>query len=144
MRGAGGHDGGHGMAEVLDVAVVEEFHTAQVDLARLQRQGDKVAGGQCVVADGAQGLAEEVVDDVVFLAQDPGVIGVGRDALQAKEDERAQAGDVVVALRGRHHELRGLLQHPVDVVCRDERRAGGQRTCRQGRQRLRRRYGRCP
>ena len=88
---------GAGLAEGLDVALVEHLHHAQVLLAELQRDFEQAAQVEVDVGHGGeQGVFDEGADRFVGLAQPAGVAGVGGHALQAVEDQLLDGLDVLV------------------------------------------------
>ena len=86
-------------AEGPGVGPVQQGHTPDAEAAGLQDQGSQLVGRQPVVQGGGQGLLKEGVQLLVLLPQHIGVLGIGRQALQAVEDQLPQGADVL------HHVL---------------------------------------
>ena len=97
-----GHRRRHGVAVGLRIGLVQELHTAQVDGAGLQDQGQQRVG-RPFVPQGAQGVAEEVHDSVVRKTQHPGVVGIGSHAAQAEQEQALQGPDILVSLPDAPH-----------------------------------------
>ena len=81
-----------GMAVGAGVGGVQQAHHRQVQLAGLHRPAEQVVGRGVLVGEEIEGLVERGVDVGVFVAEDPGVIGIGGRALQPVEDQFLQAG----------------------------------------------------
>ncbi len=76
-----GHLGGHRVAVPAGVARIQQFHGPQVDLAAFEHQRQEVVQAQVFSRRGRQTLVDEGIDLVVFLPQNPGVVGIGADPL---------------------------------------------------------------
>ena len=96
------HRGRHRVAVGAGVGGVEQLHGLEVHLAALQDEAEVVADRQLRVEHGGEGLVDEGVDGLVLLAEDPGVVGVGGDPLEAVGQELAQRLCVGVGGRGLH------------------------------------------
>ena len=117
--------GGHRVAVGAGVAGVEQLHRPQVDLAGLQRDGDAVGDRQPLRHQRDQRVVDEAGDGVVLLAEDPGVVRVGGDALEAVEQGLLQGADVLVRIeRGDEVQGRALGGEARDG-CRRLERGGG-------------------
>ena len=88
---------GEGAPNRSDVALVEHLHHPEVLLAALQDHFQERAEVEVHVGHGGeQGLFGEGVDRLVDDAEPPGVMGVGRHALQTVEQRLLQRLDVLV------------------------------------------------
>ena len=111
--------GGDWMAVGGGVGAVQHFHDLEVDFAAAENQAkqgvDRVVG----VGEEIQGFVEKRVHRVGFDAQSQGVMGVGRGALDAVDEQFLQAGDIFAdgglapqdrnhfALGGQRRQVRG-------------------------------------
>ena len=93
-------------AEALGVRVVEQLHAAQVDLAGLEDERQKLVH-RVGLRKRRESFEEEAVHLSVAVAEHRGVIRVGRHAAQAEEYQRLERAYVLVR----------LPDFP-DVVCR--------------------------
>ncbi len=93
----GGHLGRDGVAVGAGVGGVEQGHAGEVDLAEFHDETEPAFDG-VVVAEGLQALLEPGGDGGIGLAEDAGVVGVGRHAAQAEEEGGAQGDDVFIAV----------------------------------------------
>ena len=119
---AEGHGGGHGVAVGARVGRIEKLHRAQVHLAALQHQSQGRLERDRPVGKRGQRLMDERIDGRVFLAQDLGVVGVGRDALDAEEQRVLQGENVGVCRRvGLESRRFPLGDKPLEGSCRLER-----------------------
>ena len=71
----------------------------------------QVVDGEVRVGGGGERLVEEGVDLVVLLAEDPGVVGVGADPLEAEEQDVLQGQGVGVGGRVGLEAVRVALGH---------------------------------
>ena len=95
--GAFGHLRRRGLAEGLDMTLVEHLHHAQVHLAALQAVPKQGLHVEVDVGHGReQGLFDEGRDLLVVLAETPGVGGIGGHALEAVEQGLLQRFDIFV------------------------------------------------
>ena len=88
------------MAVGAGVGGVEQLHGPQVDLAALEREREGRLESELFSASGRQPLVDEGVDRRVLLAEDPGVVGVGGDALEAEKQGVLEGEDVGACPRG--------------------------------------------
>ena len=79
-----GHRRGHRVAVAAGVARVQKFHGPEVDFAALEDQPEQVVQTQIRGGGGGQAFVDEGVDRVVFLPQNPGMVGVGATPLMPK------------------------------------------------------------
>jgi hypothetical protein len=93
----GGDAGRLGMAVGLGVGGVEQRHAGEVDLAEFHDEAQPFLDG-VVVAEGLHALLEPGGDLGVGLAEDAGVVGIGRHAAQAEQQRGAQRDDILVAV----------------------------------------------
>ncbi len=95
-----------GMAVGAGVGGVEQAHHVQVQFADLHRPGEQRVAAGVWLGEEIERFVEGGVDGRVFMAEKPGVIGVGRRALQPVEDQFLEARHVVaqphLLFRDRH------------------------------------------
>ena len=96
---AEGNLGRHGMAVRPGIARIEKLHGPDVRLARLHGEADPVIQAEIGPVDGGEGLFHELVDLVVRLAEDLGVVGIGGHAFDAEEHDVLEGTDVLVLHR---------------------------------------------
>ena len=87
--------GGHGMAVGPGIGRIQQFHGPQVDLPALERQ-THIRSTPGVVPGRGKALVDKGVYLVVFLPQDPGVIGIGGDPLDAVDRRQLERMDIRV------------------------------------------------
>jgi len=97
------------MAIVSRVPIVEHSHDLEVHLSALHAETHIVHQSQGRVGGGGQGLVEECVDLLVFLAQDLRVIGICGHSLQAVGEDFDCRADVIVLVKGGNSVLLALL-----------------------------------
>jgi len=88
------YGGGHGVPEGARVGRIEQLHRAQVHLAALENEPQGRLEGDLAVGQRGQRLVDEGEDGRVLLAEDLGVVRVGRDALGAEEQGVLEREDV--------------------------------------------------
>ena len=102
------HGGGHGVAVGGGVGLVEHGHALQVHAAALQHEveeGLPVVGGR----EPVEGAEEEAVHGLGPGAEHGGVVGVGRHAPQAEEQEALEGADVLVGVPDEAHVVGGVV-----------------------------------
>ena len=99
---AEGNGRGDGVAVGARVGRIEKLHRPQVDLAALEHERQGRLETDFFIGQGGQRLVDEGVHGRVFLAQDLGVIGVGRHALDPEEQGVLEGKDVGVGRRVGH------------------------------------------
>ncbi len=94
-----GNDGGNGVSIGFRVGGVEEFHGPEVDLPAFQHEGNQVVDSQCGVARSGEGFVEKPRYCRIGFPEDAGMIGVGRDPLDAVDEEFLQGQHIGIGLR---------------------------------------------
>ena len=92
--GAEGHLGRHRMAVSAGVAGIKQFHGPEVDFAAFQHQADPFIHAEILAQDRSQAFLDKGIDLVVFLAENPGMVGIGRNPFQTEEENVFQGDDV--------------------------------------------------
>ena len=102
LLGAEGNGRGDGVAVGARVGRIEKFHGPQVDLTALEHERQGRLESDFFIGQGRQRLLDKGVYGRVFLAQDLGVIGIGRQALDPEEQGVLQGKDVGACRRVVH------------------------------------------
>jgi len=95
-----------GVAVGGGVGLVQQGHGVDRCLARLHDKSHELVDGFLLGGRGER-FDQEAIDLLVLEAQDHGMVGIGRDALQAVDDELAQGAYVLMG-GGEHTDLLGL------------------------------------
>ena len=84
-----------GCAIAFGVRLIKERHTLEILLADLHHNGQQLVHAP-VLAHGKQRLGQEAVHFLVGIAQHHGVMGIGRHAAHAKENQGFETADILL------------------------------------------------
>ena len=85
------------MAEGFRIGLIQKRHSGQVHFAHLQSHGQQVLH-RCLFSKHRKGLVEEAVHGLFPIAQDGCVIGIGRHAPDAEEDQGLEGPNVLLGV----------------------------------------------
>ncbi len=80
----------------LSVGTVKQIHALDAVGARLERKRHQVVDRERIVERGCQRTLDEGIDALVALAKHVRVLRIGREALEAVDDELAEGADILV------------------------------------------------
>ena len=104
------------MAKGAGVGRVKKLHGPQVDFANPQSGGHQTVYIKAVILGGGQGLVDARVQFAVFLAQDGRMVGIGRHAAQANDDQVLEAAGVGIAAVGPKAPQAALGRQGLDAI----------------------------
>ena len=84
-----------GCAIAFGIRLIKERHTLEILLADLHHNGQQLVHAP-VLAHGKQRLCQKAVRFLVGIAQHHGVMGIGRHAAHAKEDQGFETADILL------------------------------------------------
>ncbi len=114
--GTGINRGRHRMAIVFHMTFIELAHHGQVVLAALHAQVDKIHQAELGIAGGGQGLFDKCGHFGVGLAENAGVIGIGRHTLKPVDENFYHRADIRIAVQVGNAEFLAL---DYQIRCRD-------------------------
>ena len=94
--------GWHRMAEGFGIGLIQQRHAPEVDRADLHYDGQQTCH-IIILAHCAQRLIEEGVDFRIRIAQHGSVIGIGRHAAHAEEDQGFEGTDILIRVPEQIH-----------------------------------------
>ena len=121
LLGAQGDLRGNGMSVRTRVARVEKLHGPQVDPPAFQNQADPVVQAQVLSQGRGHAFMNEVVHNVVLLAENPGVVRIRGHTPDPEGQDLLERTDVRIDVRIRTEaHLLALLDHLLPGGCRLE------------------------